>query len=117
LSQGGATRAALWLGRPGISTGYLPGLLCGDVTGTFIDSSQQNKPCAFVRDQNGDFIVFDGPNEYYSIDGYSINDRGEVTGLINAVGNPYRCVSGIIRYGVRFSAALPILDRHTAFEL
>jgi hypothetical protein len=35
----------------------------------------------------------------------------------NPKSSALNCVSGIIRYGVRFSAALPILDRHTAFEL
>lgn len=54
----------------------------GDVAGYFGDTTQANKTRGFVRDINGDFIVFDAPNASSTV-AVGINDRGEVAGSFN----------------------------------
>jgi hypothetical protein len=51
----------------------------GELTGSFVDTSQGNKTRSYVRDSNGNITVFDGPDGSGS-EAVSINNHGDVTG-------------------------------------
>jgi len=65
----------------------------GEVTGSFIDTTNGLKVRGFVRDMNGNFTAFDVPDTSgvvrATIPTTNINNRGEVAGIFAFVGEKY----------------------------